>query len=139
MAKAGGGTIIYVTGNRELDGLLSNFEQKIVKGMFRKATRVVAKALKPKIDAATPVKTGALKKSMKIRALKRSRKAARVGVEIRTKDGWFKGDEFYGAFVELGTKRITPRRFVRDTTDRFQGEANQIFEQEIGAAIDEAW
>ena len=49
-----------------------------------------------------PVKTGALKKAIKLRSLKRSR-TGRIGVRVAISEDWFKGNkQFYGAFQEFG-------------------------------------
>lgn len=46
--------------------------------------------------------TGQLRRSIKVRAGKRSRGS--ISIRVATADGWFKGEEFYGAFREFGHK-----------------------------------
>lgn len=101
MAKAGTGVII--TGDKELDRLLKGLPLKVQKKVSRSATRKAAKDIVlPDAKSRVPVDTGDLEESLSVRAIKRSR--TKFGHEVRTKDGFYSGDQFYGAFIEFGTK-----------------------------------
>lgn len=99
--KAGGGVI--VTGDKELDRLLASLTPKLQKKLSRQATRKSAKDIVlPEAKARVPEDTGDLADSLVVRAVKRSR--GKIGHMVTTKDGFYKGDQFYGAFIEFGTK-----------------------------------
>lgn len=94
---------IIITGVKELMEKLDQFEPKLRKKILRKTLRKAAKPVLATARRYVPVDTAALKKSLKVRALKRSRRHKhRVGIAVMTSEGWFKGDEYYGAFVEFG-------------------------------------
>lgn len=99
--KAGGGVI--VTGDEALDKLLATLTPKLQKKLSRQATRKSAKDIVlPEARNRVPVDTGDLDDSLTVRAVKRSRN--KIGHMVATKDGFFKGDQFYGGMIEFGTK-----------------------------------
>jgi len=99
--KAGGGVI--VTGDKALDALLAGLPAKLQKKLSRQATRKAAKDIVlPEAKAIVPEDTGDLADSLVVRAIKRSR--GKIGHMVTTKEGFYKGDQFYGAFLEFGTK-----------------------------------
>lgn len=99
--KAGGGVI--VTGDEELDKLLAGLTPKLQKKLSRQATRKAAKDIVlPEAKARVPVDSGDLEDSLRVQAIKRSR--SKIGHMVTTKDGFYKGDQFYGGFQEFGTK-----------------------------------
>lgn len=101
MAKAGGGVLI--TGDKQLDRLLKGLPLAAQKKLSRKATRKAAKDIVlPEAKNLVPVDTGDLEESLVVKAMKRSR--GRFGHQVQTKDGFYQGDQFYGAFIEFGTK-----------------------------------
>lgn len=101
MAKAGGGVV--VTGDEVLDKLLRGMPLMVQKKVSRQATRRAAKEIVlPAAQERVPFNTGDLEESLTVRAVKRSR--FKFGHEVRTKDGFYSGDQFYGAFPEFGTK-----------------------------------
>ena len=85
--------------NRMLTALPKKIRNKILREELRKG----AKTLLPASKAATPARTGKLRRSVKVRAVKRSRKA--VGVLVGYNDKAYAGDTFYGAFLEWGWKQ----------------------------------
>lgn len=94
--------MIVLTGDAELNRKLMQLKGSQAKSAIRKASRV---ALKPVAEAAkqgAPRRRGALGRSIKVRAIKRSR--SRVGARVTTgKDAsQFKGKTFYGGFQEYG-------------------------------------
>jgi len=101
VAKAGGGVII--TGDEALDKLLKGLPLKVQKKLSTQATRKAAKEIVlPDAKSRVPVDTGDLEESLVVRSIKRSR--FRIGHQVQTKDGFNQGDQFYGAFIEFGTK-----------------------------------
>jgi HK97 gp10 family phage protein len=94
--------------NRMLIALPKRIRNKILREELRKG----AKTLLPASKAATPARTGKLRRSVKVRAVKRSRKS--VGVLVGYNDKAYAGDTFYGAFLEWGWKQgKRPSRAVR--------------------------
>jgi HK97 gp10 family phage protein len=59
---------------------------------------------------------GQLRDSLAIRAIKRNR-AGRVGVVVQTRAGEFRGNTFYGAFVEYGTSKMAAKPYMRPAFD----------------------
>ena len=99
MAKEG----LIVTGDEQLDRTLAALEPKLQKRAIRKATRAASKQVLATARQRVPSDEGDLERSLKVRALKRSRN--RVGHQVLVSDGLFEGDEFYGGFVEFGTQQ----------------------------------
>jgi len=107
--------------------------------VIRKASREAARPLMVAIKQVTPVRTGLLKSSIKIRASKKSRVRVGVNVIVRAID-WKKAlakgivrdtkrkrkkipknyKLFYGSFVEMGTSRIRARKFMKTTSKRMK-------------------
>lgn len=74
---------------------------KISRKILREESRKSAKdILLPEAKRVVPKQTGALKKSIKVRALKRSQLRTGVRIGYSAKD--FTGDTFYGSFLEYG-------------------------------------
>lgn len=93
-----------LTGSEELNRKLLELTSKQAKEAIRKSARP---ALAPTLAAAkanAPKKSGRLQRSIKIRAIKRSR--SRVGARVTTAktDNQFSGRTFYAAFQEWGWK-----------------------------------
>lgn len=93
---------IVLTGDKELNRKLALLKSSKAKLAIRKASRI---ALRPVVDEAranAPKKTGRLKRSIKLRSIKRSR--SRVGSRVTSSgtDNNFKGRTFYGGFLEFG-------------------------------------
>lgn len=117
-----------------VDALIGSFERlstKLQNRILRDALRPAAKVIADNVKRGTPVGPpsywkgpkgkskehhgGDLKKSIKVRAAKRSRTSIGMNVQTGATDNLFVGDQFYGAFVEFGhfqgkRKRTRPRR-----------------------------
>lgn len=99
---------VVITGDKELDRKLAKLEPKLQKKLSRQATRKAAKDIVlPAAQAAVPANTGELEDSLKVRAVTRSRN--RIGHMVVAGDGFFVGDQFYGGFIEFGTKTRATR------------------------------
>jgi HK97 gp10 family phage protein len=83
-------------------GKLSELENKAANKVTRKALRAGAKVIQTQAQANAPVKSGLLKKSIKVRAGK-SRKGI-ISIIVGVGKKWFTGPSFYAAFVEFGHK-----------------------------------
>lgn len=82
---------------RQLNNLKGRIRNKILR---EESERAANRHLILQAANATPFKTGELLKSLKVRKMKRSRRG--IGVRIGYGDEDFKGDTFYGAFLEYG-------------------------------------
>lgn len=74
----------------------------------RVITKAARTAMKPVMKAArdnAPTKTGAMRKAIKLYALKKNRRGnIGIMVALGSKKKWYAGDTFYGAFQEFGWK-----------------------------------
>jgi HK97 gp10 family phage protein len=123
---------IAMTGDKALDRKLKKLGKDSKKAV-RKASRPALKPVLQESRELAPVRTGALKKSIKIRALKRSR--VWTGSRVTTALG--KGqNQFYGGFQEYGTKRgVKARRFMGQAAERKRQQAMGIYKRELGKQI----
>jgi HK97 gp10 family phage protein len=77
---------------------------KSINAVLRKATRRAAKTIiLPAVKDAIPVDTGDLEDALQVRAIKGKR--GRIGHTVGFPDPLFKGDTFYGGFLEFGYRR----------------------------------
>lgn len=96
---------VVLTGVPELDRRMKSLGLKLGKKIVRKAARRAIKPVQSAAQRRAPKDTGALRKSIKIRAMKRSRSNFGVVVTTGASAGnAFSGDQFYGAFQEFGWK-----------------------------------
>lgn len=154
------GVSFSIVGAKEVKRAFRELEPKLARKVIRQAIR---KGLKPVLTAArrnAPVshpggKTGVgrdsqgrfvslaresghspgeLRKSIKLRA-SRKRKRGVIGmtVSVSAKNP---GAKFYGAFVDLGTKKIKARNFMRHAYEQNKAQAQEIARREILAGIE---
>lgn len=128
--------------NEHLTKQLNNLPYSLAKKIMRKAAR---KAAKPLLDAArsfAPVKTGKLRKGIKIRAIKRKRSSLVVGVKVQTPTREELGipedaAHYYPAVMEYGSANIPARSYMRNAKDASEGEVFKIYQVEIQKLINE--
>ena len=134
----------------ELPGLLKKLkavgDKKLANKAFRKGLRTGAKRIAADARPLAPVhqgpyppnrkdrKPGTLKKSIKVRAMKRSRK----GVGIRVSD-YYSGIAYYGAFQEYGTKHQKATPYLRPAFDKNKNAAVNDLKGEIKTAVEGAF
>jgi len=99
MAK---GLTVQTDGFEHIQKLLRQLPPILQKGALRKGIRAGAKIIAEEARRRVPVDTGALRKSIKVRAATRLRKKTAVGVRVVAGEGDYKGDTFYGSFIEYG-------------------------------------
>jgi len=117
--------------DRKLKALETRLQRKVVRQALRAGARVIAAEAK----ANAPVgKTGALKDSIRVWALKRSRR--RIGVKVGSSIHAYKGDQFYGAFLEFGTSKMDPKPWLAPAIEAKKGEATRIVDQTLAAGIE---
>ena len=110
-------------GAKQLERALRTMSRKESTKAIKKATRAGSKLITQTTKALAPRKTGQLRRAIKTRVLKTRRRkfgAESIGTVTVLGQGFFKGDEFYGAFLEFGYRR-GKRQSVRET-EFFRGE-----------------
>lgn len=101
-------------------GLPVALRNKIIRQELRKAAKLT---ILPTAKARMPVRTGLLRKSLKIRAIKRSRVNSGVRVALSSKD--FTGETFYGGFIEYGF-RVGARKKKGEADNRRQISGQEV-------------
>ena len=98
---------VYLTGVAEADEALANFPPEVQKKLIRAATKEIGTRIQKDAQRRAPKKTGAVAEAIKVVALMNRRKGYkkhRIGVSIAVGEKNFVGDQFYGGFLEFGTK-----------------------------------
>lgn len=118
---------IRIDGCKQLSEALEALPKAVTKKILRQAMRPAIKPVMAEAKENAPVKTGALKKNIKLKAAPRSTKF--IGIDVIVGDKWNTGKTFYGFHVESGTKfgknntkdeskygsqRIRPHNFIKD-------------------------
>lgn len=120
-----------VEGLRELDRALADIPRAYAQNILRKAWATAAQPLLADIKANAPVKTGALRDSIKV-----ERMGGEGAGEVKMQVGVF--GEFHGHFQEFGTVRQRARPFVRPALDRHAKAVVEAFRREVAASIERA-
>jgi len=107
---------VEIKGLRELDQQLKMLEPNVRKRLGRAALKAGAKLILAKAKMNAPVATGKLRDSLVVKS-GRTRKPNTVNVLMMIKEGWYKGETFYGAFVEFGTRHAPAHPFMRPAFD----------------------
>lgn len=94
---------LTLTGDKQLDRFFRTMPTRVQKKVVRKPLRDAAKLIQTAAKENAPERTGLLRRAIKVRAAKRSRRFPfSVTVRPQIGAGDFKGKTFYGAFVEFG-------------------------------------
>ena len=137
---------LEMTGVREIEQALLQLPKKLHNKVLRKALRQSGNIMLKKARDNAPVKSGLLKKSIKLRVDIRGTPAAIITVRIPSREklalakattdkkqralirkNASKGARpYYGAFIELGTKDIAPHPYLRPA---FNSTVNRAFEK----------
>ncbi|MBI1347242.1 hypothetical protein GC163_13255 [bacterium] len=112
---------------------LRNLEPKLSKKVLRKALREGAKVVQKEAKSTIPKVSGTTRKSLKVRAGKRSKHTIRF--KMVTAFPKSDADAFYYSFVELGTQYIRRRNYLKEATDRKRHEVLRQVEQSIRAGL----
>lgn len=126
---------VIIKGFAEVEAALRELPKRVAKKVIQQALRKAAIPVLKAVQQATPVDTGALLKSEKIRALKRSRKYFGISVILGSKK-FYTGSAFYGAFVQFGHKsrsgsEVPPNDFMTRGYAASKEQAKEIAEKEI--------
>lgn len=116
--------------------LPSNVQRKIFRTIARDVGKDIQNDAKGKVD----VDEGKLKKSIKVRATKRSRTS--VGIEVTTGsraalDIPPEDEYYYPATIELGNSKVSPQSFLRYSLERNREKGTKKIAKAIMSAIKE--
>jgi HK97 gp10 family phage protein len=126
---------IDALGVPELQKKLAEMPTKMQKKTLRKAMKSAGQVVLGETISRAPVNTGQLVASLALKAMARKFK---VGVRIQTDEGWYQGDSFYGAFVELGTSKMSAKPFMRPALSDSKTQCLQIVRNELERLINES-
>ena len=92
-----------IFGDKQLIKAFEELKGTMQKKVMRKATRAVAKEdILPRAKALVPVQFGELQDSLVVKAAKVARRSGNVGTGVTTRENLFRGETFYGGFIEYG-------------------------------------
>ena len=114
---------------KELDKLPEKIKNRIVKG----AVRASAKPIIEEARRLVPVRTGNLRKSIGV--TKRRDKGSVVTFSVSPRKGG-KYNGYYGYFLELGTKKMSPHPFLRPAFENRGEETIKYFKEYIKKRLD---
>ena len=132
---------ITVEGADKLEKALISLEPKIARKLVRRTLRNAAKPILALAKSLVPVRTGRLKKSLKIRAAKRRKGRYGVRIQTGTRDELGideKTPYYYPAAVEYGTNTSPAQSFMRAALDSKKQAAKSIIEKDLRESIREA-
>jgi HK97 gp10 family phage protein len=119
--------VLQVAGVDPVKAAFKMLPKTMARKVVRQAMRAAMKTVAQETKANAPVDSGLTRRAVKTKAAKRSKKTFGVNVEIG--EGNYKGETFYAAFVEYGTFKLRPRRFMfkayKTTRDRARKIANK--------------
>lgn len=111
-----------IKGLKEVIKNLKELEPKVQKKVVRKALREGTKIVQKEMQGEAPTDTGALKKSIKVRAGKQKKHS--LSVKVETDKSQFP-DQYYSAFVEFGTSKQPAQHFMENAFKAKEDEARQ--------------
>ncbi len=134
---------LILTGDEKLNRRLAALQKNDAKKAMRTAARFAMNRLLPRIKAATPYRTGLLRKSMRVRAIQRSRRqiGVKIGTSSKASKKLFGGKTFYGSFIEFGktvkgVKNQGAYHMIEGTTERHKERILRYYYWELGKEID---
>jgi len=118
---------------RKLERLVVAAQKRVIRSALRKGGHI----LRDEAKALCPVRTGALRKSIKVRAIKGKRATIGVVVASGTREelGLKAADYYYPAAVEFGTGNAPAHSFLRAARDAKRDEVIEVIKREIGEGI----
>lgn len=121
------GRTVVLTGDKEVDRKLLALKTTKMKAVVRRGTRAGAKLVQADAKLRFPKDTGAAARSLKVRALPRSRRW--IGHQVTTK-------VFYAGHVEYGTRHIVAREKLKESAKLMRAaavaEARRVIRAELG-------
>lgn len=108
-------TVIDESSLKRLYTKLQMIPKKAARKMTGQAGRAAAKIVAEKSRQLVPVQYGTLQKSIKVRAVARTKRyKGMVGASVQTGTGGdFRNETYYGGMIEFGTKHMPHQSFLR--------------------------
>ena len=128
LQDAAGGLVVNVEalGSREVVEALKRQSKKTQKATIRRALRVGAKTIADRARELAPVESGDLRASVKVRAMKRSRRY--IGAQVIIGMGLEGGR---ATFTEFGTRRLRASRFTRRAVEERRDQVLSMVSAQI--------
>jgi HK97 gp10 family phage protein len=131
MARGRSRAKIVVTGDRKIDRKLRALGPKVANKVVRKALRAGGKVFQAELQRNAPEgETGELKREIKVRAAKRSRKVG-LGITVAVVPLREHEDKFYAIFPELGTVDQPAQGYGRRSFDSQKDHVKRLVMDEI--------
>lgn len=131
---------LQITGIEDVKKMFEALPLAVQKKALRPALRKGAKITLEKAKQLCPAKSGKLRKSLKVRAIKRNRKGIGVVVITGTRQelGIKPDDKSYYPFsLEYGTKNMSARPFMRPATESTRGAVENTVANELNSKVSE--
>ena len=132
-----------ITGMRDLQKALRQFPKNVQKNICVGANRAAAAAIAKSAKQKAPVRSGVLKRSIKVKKQRTKNKnivrhAVQAGgkVKWRAKGEKHEGDAYYAVFVEFGTSKMAPEPFMRPAFEEQGPEAIKHYKDYAASRID---
>jgi HK97 gp10 family phage protein len=127
---------LSVKGLKETIKALETLEPKLHRKVVRTALRDGAKIVLAEAKATAPVKTGALKKSLKVKAGKKKRHGQ--SISVRTDKTQFP-DQYYSAFQEFGTSKMPAQHMMEKAGDAKEQQVRETIIKQLDDGIQRIW
>ena len=132
-------TVIDEASVKKLYDKLQMLPKKVANKIAGPAGRAAAKVVAAKARSIVPVDSGDLEASIKVRAVKRTKRyKGMVGASVQTGKGNFRGSTYYGGMVEFGTKRQPQQSFLRHAAVLARPQAVTAWSAVVKKALSEA-
>lgn len=135
--KGGGGVQINLDGVKQLEQALAKVGVGVRTRVLRSGMRSGMDVVTALARAAAPVRTGKLRMSLET-INGRTNSKWKVRVETRAGQGFYKGEAYYAAFLEFGTKKMPPRPFLTPARDLGRVRAVTVARDAILAGVEAA-
>ena len=141
---------VRIEGAKEIEKALKQLTKAQGRAAIRKGCRAGAKITQRAAKQIAPRKTGLLAKSIKVRAIKRSRTKVGVMVTTGSSSNLFTGKTFYGAFQEWGWKvgkrpgkgspdarrKVQGKFFLKKAANSTSGEVGRVASETMRTEIE---
>jgi HK97 gp10 family phage protein len=129
-----------LTGDKTINRRLAKLTGPEAKNIIRKSARPALKPILAAARANAPTDKGLLRKSVKIRAMKRSRSRVGATVSSGSKTSAYAGKAWYGGPIEYGYTRRDGRempavRFMKRAVDAKREQSIRIYRESIRKMI----
>jgi HK97 gp10 family phage protein len=116
--------LLEIRGVDEIARAFRELPKTAAKKVIRQGVRAAARVALAQARTTVPVRTGALKRDLKVRAApEKLRRRGIIALDVLMGEGDYKGRSFYGSFVEYGTIEQPPQRFMERALTASEGPA----------------